>query len=75
MTSDDGDSLAEAGQVLHHLGYECECARRAFGRILLHQVKQGGRHYGRAHEAKKQRRADEAVGKILSSTLSASGSP
>ena len=70
-----GDSLAEAGQVLHHLGDERECAGRALGGVLLHQVEQGGGHDGRAHEAKKQGGADEAVGEILSSALSTSRPP
>lgn len=69
------NSLVEAGQVLHHLGYERERAGRALGGVLLHQVEQGGGHDGRAHEAKEQGGADEAVGEILSSTLSTSGSP
>lgn len=31
-----GDSLAEAGQVLRHLGDESERAGRGFGRVFLH---------------------------------------
>lgn len=71
----DMDSLAEAGQVLHHLGDERESAGGAFGRVLLHQVEEGGRHDGWAHEAQEQGGADEAVGQILPTTLSTSGSP
>lgn len=70
-----GDSLAEAGQVLHHLGDEGEGAGGALGRVLLHQVKEGRGHDGGTHEAQKQGRADEAVGQILSPSLCTSGSP
>lgn len=70
-----GDSLAEAGQVLHHLGDERERAGRGLGRVFLHQVEQGGRHDGWAHEAKEEGRTDEAVGQILSPSLRASRPP
>ena len=73
--SDGGHSLVEAGQVLHHLGDECERAGGALGGVLLHQAEQGGGHDGRAHEAEEQGGADEAVGEVLSAALSTSGSP
>lgn len=68
-------SLAEAGQVLHHLGDEREGAGRALGGVLLHQAEQGWGHDGRAHEAEEQGGADEAVSQIFASTLGTSGSP
>lgn len=70
-----GDSLAEAGQVLHHLGDERESARGALGGVLLHQVEERRGHDGRAHEAKEQGGADQAVGQVLPAALGTAGSP
>lgn len=69
------DLLAEAGQVLHHLGDERERARGAFSGVLLHEVEEGRGHDGRAHEAKEQGGADEAVGEVLPAPLGTPGSP
>lgn len=70
-----GDSLAEAGQVLHHLGDERESARCALGRVFLHQVEERRGHDGRAHEAEEQGGADQAVGQVLPAALGTSGPP
>lgn len=75
MDGGGGDSLAEAGQVLHHLGDERERAGGALGGVLLHQVEERRRHDGRAHEAQEEGGADQAVGQVLPAALGAPGPP
>lgn len=71
----EADWLGEVGQVLHHFGDEGEGTWRLLVGILLGEVEERRRHDGRTQEAQEERAADEAVGDILPTPLSAADPP